>query len=166
MSRSCDPSGLPENLVARTSDRLATLPQDSPAGGVGAYLDIVSSDFVEVMKISAVAGSPKRRCRLWDGLSTKVAVPIARTVASVPMHTTVIGERINSQIEPERVVRVWIGAFSVVALLLAEVGLYGVVAQEAWNANASWRCALRWLHTARTGFSGDRRGRAHTLRAR
>lgn len=51
------------------------------------------------------------------------------TDASVSMHTTVIGERINSQVEPQRVGSAWIGVFGMVALLLAAVGLYGVVAQ-------------------------------------
>ncbi|HEU5208388.1 MAG TPA: FtsX-like permease family protein, partial [Longimicrobiales bacterium] len=186
---------------------------DSPTGGTRAYLDIVSSDFFEVMHIPIQAGrgflpsddvgaepvvivSRSLAAALWPNVSplgrmfslppadgqrrppmrvigvagdvrfssifdesphvaymptaqhpgvpvsfivrsrSSATIPDATvraigtaTDVSVPMHTTVIGERINSQVEPQRVASAWIGVFGMVALLLASVGLYGVVAQ-------------------------------------
>lgn len=51
------------------------------------------------------------------------------TDARVPMYTNVITDKIDEQLGPQRVASAWIGVFSVIALLLAAVGLYGVVAQ-------------------------------------
>lgn len=51
------------------------------------------------------------------------------TDARVPMYTRVVTEVIDEQLGPQRVASAWIGVFGVIALLLAAIGLYGVVAQ-------------------------------------
>jgi predicted permease len=53
----------------------------------------------------------------------------ARVNARVPMYTNDVAELIDDQLHPQRVASAWIGAFGVIALLLAAIGLYGVVAQ-------------------------------------
>lgn len=54
----------------------------------------------------------------------------AATDPRVPMLTTVATDMINEQLDPQRVASAWIGVFGVIALLLAAIGLYGVVAQS------------------------------------
>ncbi|HEX7051197.1 MAG TPA: ADOP family duplicated permease [Longimicrobiales bacterium] len=49
--------------------------------------------------------------------------------ARVPLHTRVVTEMIDEQLQPQRIASAWIGVFGAVALLLAAIGLYGVVAQ-------------------------------------
>ncbi|MFS8637774.1 MAG: ADOP family duplicated permease [Gemmatimonadota bacterium] len=49
--------------------------------------------------------------------------------ARVPLYTRAVSELIDAQTHPQRVASAWIGVFGVIALLLAAVGLYGVVAQ-------------------------------------
>jgi predicted lysophospholipase L1 biosynthesis ABC-type transport system permease subunit len=51
------------------------------------------------------------------------------TDARVPMSTTSITGEIDEQLGPQRVASAWIGVFGMIALLLAAIGLYGVVAQ-------------------------------------
>jgi putative ABC transport system permease protein len=47
----------------------------------------------------------------------------------VLVYTNVVTDLIDDQLQPQRVASVWIGVFGAIALLLAAVGLYGVVAQ-------------------------------------
>jgi predicted permease len=47
----------------------------------------------------------------------------------VPRGDGIILDRIDQQVRPHRTASAWIGVFGVVALLLAAIGLYGVVAQ-------------------------------------
>ena len=49
--------------------------------------------------------------------------------ARVSTYTRTVSELIDAQTRPQRVASAWIGAFGAIALLLAAVGLYGVVAQ-------------------------------------
>lgn len=49
--------------------------------------------------------------------------------ARVPMYTNSASELIDEQLQPQRIASAWIGVFGAVALLLAAIGLYGVVAQ-------------------------------------
>ena len=51
------------------------------------------------------------------------------TDARVSMYTNVVTEMVDEQLGPQRVASAWIGVFGVIALLLAVIGLYGVVAQ-------------------------------------
>jgi hypothetical protein len=51
------------------------------------------------------------------------------TDARVPMSTTSITGEIDEQLGPQRIASAWIGVFGMIALLLAAIGLYGVVAQ-------------------------------------
>jgi putative ABC transport system permease protein len=53
----------------------------------------------------------------------------AATNARVPMFTNSAASMIDEQLRPQRVASAWIGVFGVIALLLAAIGLYGVVAQ-------------------------------------
>src|SRR6185503_11916439 len=55
-------------------------------------------------------------------------------VAAVDARVAVLGARtlhdaLREQLEPQRTASAWIGAFGLIALLLASIGLYGVVAQ-------------------------------------
>lgn len=188
-------------------------PDDSPAGGVRAHLDVVSPGFFDVMNLRIVAGrafredddenaapvvvvSRRLAAALWPGespLDRMLSLPAGRgtrrtpmrvvgvaddvrfasifdepppvayvpvaqhpghsltfvvrsrngrgvpdatiraigdaTDARVPLHTRVVTEAIDAQTRPQRVATAWIGVFGVVALLLAALGLYGVVAQ-------------------------------------
>lgn len=47
----------------------------------------------------------------------------------VSVYTNVVTDLIGEQLQPQHVASVWIGIFGAIALLLAAVGLYGVVAQ-------------------------------------
>jgi len=47
----------------------------------------------------------------------------------VPMYTNDVTDLIDDQLHSQRVASAWIGAFGAIALLLAAVGLYGVVSQ-------------------------------------
>lgn len=49
--------------------------------------------------------------------------------ARAPMYTNIVTAEIDEQLYPQRVASAWIGVFGVIALLLAAIGLYGVVAQ-------------------------------------
>ncbi|HEX7117847.1 MAG TPA: ADOP family duplicated permease [Longimicrobiales bacterium] len=188
-------------------------PDDSPAGGVRAHLDVVSPGFFDVMNLRIVAGrdfredddedaapvvivSRRLAAALWPGespLGRMLSLPAGRgprrapmrvvgvaedvrfasifddpppvayvpaaqhpghnlvfvvrgrngrTVpdttihaigasvdARVPMYTRAVTEMIDAQTRPQRVASAWIGAFGAIALLLAAIGLYGVVAQ-------------------------------------
>ncbi|HKO17034.1 MAG TPA: ADOP family duplicated permease [Gemmatimonadaceae bacterium] len=48
----------------------------------------------------------------------------------VPMYTNVVAEKLDEQVQPQRVASAWIGVFGAIALLLAAIGLYGIVAQD------------------------------------
>jgi predicted permease len=63
---------------------------------------------------------PARRIRgLVEQVAPGVAVSAPRT----------LDDALRAQLEPQRIASTWIGAFGVLALLLASIGLYGVVAQ-------------------------------------
>jgi predicted permease len=62
------------------------------------------------------------------------AIKVGELVASVDARVAVLGARtlhdaLREQLEPQRTASAWIGAFGLIALLLASIGLYGVVAQ-------------------------------------
>lgn len=59
---------------------------------------------------------------------------IRRLVASVDPRVTVYGsrtlrDRLEGEVRPQRTASAWVGVFAAIALLLASIGLYGVVAQ-------------------------------------
>jgi predicted permease len=63
-----------------------------------------------------------------------VSVP-ARLVAGVDQRVVVLGERtlvdfLDGEMHVPRIASAWVGVFGVIALLLASIGLYGVVAQS------------------------------------
>jgi predicted permease len=60
---------------------------------------------------------------------------LRRIVAAVDPNAAVLGgrtldDRLRAQVRPQRTASLWIGVFGGIALLLACIGLYGVVAQE------------------------------------
>ena len=60
---------------------------------------------------------------------------LRRLVASVDPSVTVLGgrtllDRLESELRPQRTAGAWIAAFGVIALMLAAIGLYGVVSQS------------------------------------
>jgi predicted permease len=63
------------------------------------------------------------------------APTIRRLVASINPGVTVLGgqtlqDRLGSHVRPQRTASAWVGVFAVIALLLAVIGLYGIVAQS------------------------------------
>jgi predicted permease len=71
------------------------------------------------------------RGRVGLPVSTKT---VRRLVAAVDPSVAALGggtlfERLQSEMQPQRTASAWVGAFGVIALLLAAIGLYGVVAQ-------------------------------------
>ena len=60
---------------------------------------------------------------------------IAGVVASIDPRVTVYGrrtleDRLQSEVRPHRMASAWVGVFGAIALLLAAIGLYGVIAQS------------------------------------
>jgi len=51
------------------------------------------------------------------------------TDSRVPIYSNIVTDVLGEQLGPQRVASAWIGVFGVIALLLAAIGLYGVVAQ-------------------------------------
>jgi predicted permease len=62
-------------------------------------------------------------------------VTIRRIVAAVDPNVKVLGartlfDRLQDEVRPQRTASAWIGMFGLIALLLASIGLYGVIAQS------------------------------------
>jgi predicted permease len=60
---------------------------------------------------------------------------VGRLVAAVDPGVTVLGtrtldDRLRGEVRPQRTASAWIGVFGAIALLLAAIGLYGIVAQS------------------------------------
>jgi predicted permease len=69
------------------------------------------------------------------GGSAVAPATLRRIVAAVDPNVTVLGgrtllDRLQGEVRPQRTASAWIGAFGAIALLLASIGLYGIVAQS------------------------------------
>lgn len=86
----------------------------------------------------SLAQRPYPRLNLLVRGRNGVPVPVTairRLVASIDPRVTVLGgqtlrDRLQGLVRPQRTASAWVGAFAAIALLLAAIGLYGVVAQS------------------------------------
>jgi hypothetical protein len=144
--------------VAIVSRRLATemWPNENPVGKM-VSLPAPASRRTSAMRVVGVAGDV-RFASIFDDTPPVVYVPVEQHEGGSPtfllrsrdgrkisdstvrrigaavdprisMSRTTPASMIDEQVRPQRIASVWIGAFGVIALLLAAIGLYGVVAQ-------------------------------------
>jgi len=69
------------------------------------------------------------------GVATVPPAALSRLIADVNPTVPVLGGRtlrdqLQQELRPQRTASAWIGVFGIIALLLASIGLYGVVAQS------------------------------------
>ncbi|HKV49906.1 MAG TPA: ADOP family duplicated permease [Gemmatimonadaceae bacterium] len=144
--------------VVIVSSRLATAtwPNESPLGKVLSY-SVPGDTRRSVMRVVGVAGDV-RFTSIFDDEARVAYAPVAQhpgqnlrfvvrsrnpevpadaiarrigTAADprVPVYTNAVTGSIDEQLDPQRVASAWIGVFGMIALLLAAIGLYGVIAQ-------------------------------------